>query len=268
MPDEALDQGQTIDDLILDILDYEAHVVLCLQVFFCLTLQEIQSDPSLSTEKKVQLTTDLINAAAKKEEALASVLEAISLFEANQCPPGWLRPGDRYDIDVVPDRFIISITVRWEDGGAGAFGTLHIDDIPYLTAPVSDLPGDYTWTGLDYLATESTRAWIEITGGCANIISVEVDYQPLGTPVAPGGSITIPAFPPEIRQITLDARTAQGTTSTLELFVSGVPIQSQSVNASFETIIFDLPSLTPVDTLSLTNTGDATIYYKNLITFE
>ncbi len=268
MPDEIHNQSQTIDDLILDILANETQIIRCLRVFFCETLQEIADAKCISAERKVKLATELISSAAQKEAALAAVLEAISKFEF-QCPSGWLSPGDCYIIDLVPDRNLYSITVRWEDGGTAAFGTLYIDDVPYQTSPVSDLPDDYTWMGLDYYpTTESTQAWIEISGGCVNILGLTVEYKEPPVewiPIAPGASYPLPTEPAEISKITFEGKTDPGKTSLISLLKSGLPTDTKSVDENASTINFSF-STAPSNTFSLKNTGDSTIYIRNLTT--
>ena len=173
MPEEALNQSQTINDLILDILADEAQIIRCLRVFFCDTLQEIADEKCISAERKVKLAQDLITAAAKKEEALAAVLEAISLFE------------------VEPDEWI---------------------------------------------------------------------------PIAPGASYPLPTEPPEISRITFEAKTDPGTTSILSVFLAGNPIKADTISQIEENYNWAIGGPYPVEYLALRNTGDATIYIRNLTT--
>lgn len=84
MPEVLCSQPETVDELILDILADEAQIVRCLRIFFCKTLQEIETEKCMTPERKVKLASDLISAAAQKEAALTAVLEAISKFEEGQ----------------------------------------------------------------------------------------------------------------------------------------------------------------------------------------
>ena len=268
MPEEILYQGQSIDDLILDILADEAQIIQCLRVFFCKTLQDIACEKYMTPERKVKLAQDLITAAAKKEEALGIVLEVISKFNGGACPAGWLKPGDRYEITEILPLPLKSITVHWEDRGNGAFGTLYIDGTQFQTAPISDLPGDYTWI-VNYPATESRREWIEISGGCANIIGVSAEYEePVGwIPIAPGASYPLPTEPSEIIMVECEVRTDAGLTSDIAIGSSSLfPDKSQNVNetpSSFQ-YLSTVPFL--ASEKELFNTGDATIFISNLKT--
>ena len=111
MPEEASNQSQRIDDLILDILLDEAQIIRCLRVFFCETLQALSEKYAHCPELKIRLADNLITAAAKKEEALAAVLEAISLFEGE--PEEWipLAPGASYPLPPEPDE-VATITLE------------------------------------------------------------------------------------------------------------------------------------------------------------
>ncbi len=173
MPEEALDQGQSIDDLILDILDNEAQIIRCLRVFFCETLQEIEDEKCISAERKVKLAQDLIAAAAKKEEALAAVLEAINLFE------------------VEPDEWI---------------------------------------------------------------------------PIAPWESYPLPPEPAEISRITFEAKTAPGKTTQINLSIDGSTLKTETIYQTPQMYSWPIGATVPVEMLSLTNTGDYTVYIRNLTT--
>jgi len=95
---EVCSPPKTIEDLILDILADEAQIIRCLRIFFCKTLQEIETEKCMIPERKVKLASDLINAAAQKEAALAAVLEAISKFEEGQDEFITLVPGAIYQV--------------------------------------------------------------------------------------------------------------------------------------------------------------------------
>jgi len=99
MPEETCNQPQTIEKLILDILADEAQIIRCLRIFFCKTLQEIETEKCMIPERKVKLALDLISAAAQKEAALAAVLEAISEI-IDEEPEVWITlvPGAIYQV--------------------------------------------------------------------------------------------------------------------------------------------------------------------------
>jgi translation initiation factor 2 gamma subunit (eIF-2gamma) len=99
MPEETCNQPQTIEELVLGILADESQIVRCLRIFFCKTLQEISCEKYMTPERKVKLASDLINAAAQKEAALAAVLEAISKI-IDEEPLEWITlvPGASYQV--------------------------------------------------------------------------------------------------------------------------------------------------------------------------
>lgn len=173
MPDKTLNQQLIIEESILSILSDEAQIIRCLRVFFCKTLQELETEKCMIPERKVRLASELINATAQKEKALAEVLEAISLFE------------------IEPDEWI---------------------------------------------------------------------------PLAPGESYPLPSEPSEISRIEFEAKTDVGTTSVIELIVSGFPIESEGITENQESVDWELATTYSVDLLSLTNTGTSPIYIRNLTT--
>ena len=148
MPEEALNQSQTINDLILDILADEAQIIRCLRVFFCDTLQEIADEKCISAERKVKLAQDLINAAAKKEEALAAVLEAISLFEVESVSWIPLAPGAFYPLPKEPPE-IIGITFEAKtDPGTSSIIELYAYGEPFKSAAVTETTATIPWNPL------------------------------------------------------------------------------------------------------------------------
>lgn len=73
-------EQQTASEWVVRILAEEAWMIRCLRLFFCQSLHEIAAEQNLSPGRKMNIATDLICAAAKKEHALAEVLEAASKF--------------------------------------------------------------------------------------------------------------------------------------------------------------------------------------------
>lgn len=183
-----------------------------------------------------------------------------------QCPPGWLRPGDRFDIEVAPGRTISSITACWEDGGNNASGTLYIDGVSFGTAPVSDEPAAYTWEDIDYDTTESTCVRIGISGGCANIIDVLVVYEEAWTKLEPGDSIPLPDFPVEISRVYFDVMTDAGTVSEISLTLEGEIYISASVSSTPEHISWSVTPPEPAALMALKNTGSNAVYIRDLTT--
>ena len=138
MPDKALDQGQTIDDLILDILADEAQIIRCLRIFFCNTLQELSERYAHCPELKIRFADNLITAAAKKEEALAAVLNAISLFEViDDFTP--LLPGESYPLPQEPSEVLrISFEALSASGTISQMSALFFGS-PFVSVGINDI---------------------------------------------------------------------------------------------------------------------------------
>ncbi len=146
MPEETLNQSQSINDLILDILADEAQIIRCLRVFFCETLQEIASERCISAERKVKLASELISAAAQKEAALAAVLEAISKFEVE--PYEWIpiAPGASYPLPTEPPEIThVSFEVRT---ASGQISLVVLGSVAFL--PDKSQPVDSTISSFDH----------------------------------------------------------------------------------------------------------------------
>ncbi len=182
-----------------------------------------------------------------------------------KCPEGWLKPGDKYNIIIVPGRPVSSIGVTWESGGSGAKGALYLDGVIYGTAvDIPDTPGSYSWGDIERAVSS---VYIEISGGCANVIEHEVVYSEEWIPIAPGASYPLPDTPPEISRITFEAKTDAGTTSQISALVYGNPLCGEEASPTPQTLELVLTGGPyPVDNVSLTITGSSTVYIRNLTT--
>ncbi len=168
MPDEALDQGQTIDDLILDILADEAQIIRCLRVFFCDTLQDLSQRYAHCPELKIRLADSLITAAAKKEEALAKVLEAISLFEAELDEWIPLAPGASYPLPPEPSIINRIMFDAKTDAGTSSVIEASIYGTVVYSDSVIEVPKTIDWT----FSTGVPIEFVELTNTGSNTIYI------------------------------------------------------------------------------------------------
>lgn len=170
MPEESVNQPQTIDDLILSILAEEAQIISCLRILFCKTLQEI-STGYLSPERKVLLAKDLINAAAQKEAALATVLEAISKI-IDEEPEEWiiLAPGASFQVtSISPTIQTVTFKAKTDDGCTGQIIAVCYKDV--LLADTTDIAPTPSVLSLDIWAPGDTQfVTLKNIGNCTIFI--------------------------------------------------------------------------------------------------
>ena len=88
--DEILEKN--LNEIIKEILVTEKKVLKCLNRFICNMLEEIYSDHCMEISEKVSLSSELIKAAARKEEGAAKVIKALSELLEKECT--WMQPGE------------------------------------------------------------------------------------------------------------------------------------------------------------------------------
>lgn len=204
-----------------------------------------------------------VNLKSKKDSYIdVPLLGECKPCSCTECPAGWLEPGDKLYIDIVPERQVSSIEVTWEDGGRCSSGTLYLNGEIY-GAPVK-IPndqGEYSWGDIDRTVSS---AYIFIFDGCANIIKYEVIYIEEWIRLAPGDSYPLPAFPPLITKISFEAKTDAGQTSTVGLYYMGVPLFTSDVYENIQTITWDLSTPFESSELALKNDGASVVYVRNV----
>lgn len=149
MPEKSSNQPQTIEGLILSILTDEAQIVHCLREFFCKTLQEITAEKCLNPGKKAKASEDLIYAAAKKEAALAAVLEAIGKIIEEE-PVEWITlvPGQSYPVmSQNPTISMVTFIAKTDIGVTGGkISAMFAGEEIGSTSNFDEIPMNYTIT--------------------------------------------------------------------------------------------------------------------------
>lgn len=158
-------QQLTIEEGLEDILNGEVQIVRYMVNFFCKTLKEISTD-DISIDKKVELAIQLIGAAARKEGALADVLEAINKFIP--APIEWiaLAPGASYLVtSSCPTVQAITFTARTDTGCTGQkIAGFYHGVVISETSNISSIPNRLT---IDLgLPLETSFVTICNTGNC------------------------------------------------------------------------------------------------------
>jgi len=83
---------KNLNNIIKEILETENKVLKCLNKFISNMLEDICSDHCMENSEKVSLSSELIKAAAKKEEGAAKVIKALNEFSEKECT--WMQPGE------------------------------------------------------------------------------------------------------------------------------------------------------------------------------
>ncbi len=118
-------------------------------------------------------------------------------------------------------------------------------------------------TELISAATQKEAALAAVLVAISNFEVKPVEW----IPIAPGASYPLPTEPSEINMVECEVRTDAGLTSEIAIGSSSLfPDKSQSVNETLSR--FEYLSAVPflASEKKLFNTGDATIYIRNLTT--
>jgi len=98
--------------------------------------------------------------------------------------------------------------------------------------------------------------------------SVVYEQPEVWVRLAPGDSYPLPEFPPEILRITVEAKTEPGPNPQISALAYGTIFDSKVVYPTpqtFELILSGGPY--PAEHVDFENTGDTTVYIRNLTTF-
>lgn len=178
-----------------------------------------------------------------------------------QCPAGWLKADDAYEIQLEACSNVKSITVEWEDKNTGGSGILDLNGMLYgPPIDISDTLNTYTWDDINTLVCSGK---IHILSGCAHITNVTVEKW---IPVAPGASYPLPSEPSEISKITFEAKTDSGTISVMTATGYGHNVDSVTVTEFQEQFELNLSDVYPIQFVELINKGISTVYISNVTT--
>lgn len=107
-----------------------------------------------------------------------------------------------------------------------------------------------------------------VTIDCESIagFSIYPKIPPDWHAVAPGADYPLPGTYPIVGELRFDARKSFGDVSTLTLFCMGDPIAGAIITEVPSAIVWYLADGCPLSALALTNTGNRTVYIRNLTT--